>query len=768
MAFRSWAHYKRITISSTVAVTDYQLRFTVNRSTGTDSEYTLYVGTDCNADYSDIRFTKADNETELSYFIEPEYTSSVAYIWVKLDSIPTDGTTFNMHYGNPDATATTSSISNTFATYVTNQTSTYNVSGSVAYSVRCVGSVTTTSSSFDIAVGILGSTYYKCTGSTPSYGVCEYTDEAGYHVVQLYAYPWSYPNTHTFMIVSTNDDTDFYHDGVLRHHVDYGIASPSGIGLYGKCVSGATVNWCGIAKYTPQVSAPSNIVTVDRVYIDNAVDVISANQMYQSCTTELDNELTLTFQMDVVNIHYRLPSGYKDRKKIVLTNSATYDIDEFQMIFTIYRSAGTDYGSAIYVGSDCLSTYADIMFTSDSGIMPLSHYIIPPSTSSSSKVLVKIPHIDASGTCTIYIYYNNPDAVSTSNKDATVVNAIVNSCCESISGWTRFNNGGYSGGYMNAFELASDFHTEGSYSILACAYSIWSSSAYTEIGQNISLDIGTEYKLYYDMRIGVSDYGSNVVTIRTDDVVRKTYTMNGSGNTDYYGDYITFTPTTSSTKLSWYANTTGSSGNTCMRIDNLILIKNISSVTVLSYTHEYMGLIYNTIDLSITSRMQLCNESLMDMSMGVSSSNSRTSILAVRNGDLECGMLEGWEYDPEEGAWSIAASAAHSGNYGAQCDCTEYTLHTVEIPITIDTAETLSIWFQIPIIELNEEDSVYFEIYLYTSGYDYVDTIYSDVIDSDTEPCTWVNATYDVSLLGGEFIIIAYIDPYFGDGGEMS
>jgi hypothetical protein len=765
MTLNTWGHYKRITLTSTVTVTDYQLQFTVNRSSGTDSGYTLYVGTECNADYSDIRFTKSDNETELPYFIEPEYTSSAAKIWVKVDSFES-GTVICMHYGNTEAT-TTSSISDTFDIYTTNRTSTYNISGTVDYGALCVGAVTTTSDTFDVCVGMRGSTspnYYKCMGSTQSYRKQLYADAEGYHEAQQYPSAWVHPCTHTFMITANNDDTDFYQDGSLIRHVDYGIESTN-IGLYSTALSGATLVWCGLANFATQVSAPSNIYTVNKVFIQNTVDITSTSSMLQECTTLMDVPITVTAQPDVYNVHYGRPSDYKDRKKIVLTNSATYDIDEFQVIFTVNRSAGTDSGFNVYVESNCLSTYADILFTYDNQVVPLSHYILPPNTASSSKVIVKIPYIDAGSTCTIYMYYNNPDAVSTSNKDTTVVNAITNSCCESISGWTRFNNGGYGGGYMNSFGLASDFYTEGSYSILACAYSIWSSSALTEIGQNISLTVGTPYKMYWDMRIGVSDAGTNVVTIRIDDGVVKTYTMNGNGTTNYYSEYIQFTPTAASTKLSWYANTTGSGGNTCMRIDNIILIKDITTVTVVSYTHECMALLYNTTEMIIANKMQYANVSQIDNTVGVGSTNIFNTILAVRNGDLECGFItDEWDTEPSS-AWTVEASAAYTGNYGLQCMITESEYYQTYIPITIDAANTISMWFQVPMISLPADSIIYFSITLYTSGYDYVDDIYTDEFTSETESCTWINATYDVSLLSGAFLIRVVAEAYINDGG---
>ena len=97
-----WAYRKQFTLTNSgSALTDYQIMFTVNRSTGTDSGTTVYVGTNCQDDYDDIRFTDSSG-TVLSYWIESS-TSSSATIWVKFPSIPAGSSTWYLYYGNPSA-----------------------------------------------------------------------------------------------------------------------------------------------------------------------------------------------------------------------------------------------------------------------------------------------------------------------------------------------------------------------------------------------------------------------------------------------------------------------------------------------------------------------------------------------------------------------------------------------------------------------------------------------------------------------------------------
>ena len=111
-----WSYRKQITIAGSTAgaQTNYQMKLTINRSTGTDSGSTVYLGTKCASDYKDIRFTKTDGTTLLDYWIESS-TSTTATVWVELDSIPASPATatFNLYYGNSGATPS-SNIQNTF------------------------------------------------------------------------------------------------------------------------------------------------------------------------------------------------------------------------------------------------------------------------------------------------------------------------------------------------------------------------------------------------------------------------------------------------------------------------------------------------------------------------------------------------------------------------------------------------------------------------------------------------------------------------------
>jgi hypothetical protein len=100
--------------STSGAVTDYQMKFRIYRTTGTDSGDTVYLGPKVDSTYKDIYFTSSDKVTPLSYWIESSDSTS-ATVWVKIPSIPASPatTTVYLYYGNPSAVSA-SNGSNTF------------------------------------------------------------------------------------------------------------------------------------------------------------------------------------------------------------------------------------------------------------------------------------------------------------------------------------------------------------------------------------------------------------------------------------------------------------------------------------------------------------------------------------------------------------------------------------------------------------------------------------------------------------------------------
>ncbi len=112
-----WANRKRITLTGTAdgAQTNYQLKLTVYKSTGTDSGAAVYLGTKVKDDFTDLIFTKSDGITTLDYWVESVVSGTSAVVWIEFDTIPVspNTTTFYLYYNNAGAVSVSNGV-NTF------------------------------------------------------------------------------------------------------------------------------------------------------------------------------------------------------------------------------------------------------------------------------------------------------------------------------------------------------------------------------------------------------------------------------------------------------------------------------------------------------------------------------------------------------------------------------------------------------------------------------------------------------------------------------
>lgn len=100
-----WSHRKSHVLHCTVTLTNEPVRLTIHRTTDTDSDDDVYIGTGCESDYKDIRFTTDDGKTPLSYAFPPDFTpdSSSAVVDILIPSITSAGMTIYVYYGNSSA-----------------------------------------------------------------------------------------------------------------------------------------------------------------------------------------------------------------------------------------------------------------------------------------------------------------------------------------------------------------------------------------------------------------------------------------------------------------------------------------------------------------------------------------------------------------------------------------------------------------------------------------------------------------------------------------
>lgn len=92
-----WRYRKPITIGSNWGTqTDFKAKVTINTQW-------LISSDKMQPDGGDIRFTEADNVTDIPYWIGSGINTKSTIIWVRIPFIPNGGTTIYLYYGNPDA-----------------------------------------------------------------------------------------------------------------------------------------------------------------------------------------------------------------------------------------------------------------------------------------------------------------------------------------------------------------------------------------------------------------------------------------------------------------------------------------------------------------------------------------------------------------------------------------------------------------------------------------------------------------------------------------
>jgi len=117
MGWLTGYRYRRsLTLSrASGAVTNYQMKILVGESSGASGE-DVDCGGNILSSFNDLRFTKANGNTLLDYWIESitgTAPNQLAVVWVEFDSIATTETAFYMYYGNESASSA-SSGANTF------------------------------------------------------------------------------------------------------------------------------------------------------------------------------------------------------------------------------------------------------------------------------------------------------------------------------------------------------------------------------------------------------------------------------------------------------------------------------------------------------------------------------------------------------------------------------------------------------------------------------------------------------------------------------
>jgi len=109
-------------------------------------------------------------------------------------------------------------------------------------------------------------------------------------------------------------------------------------------------------------------------------------------------------------------TGWQYRKSHNIRGSQTGAVTDYQIRITVHYGSGTDSGEHVYLNGKCRTDFGDIRFTSDDGVTELSYWMEYKVNGNYAIFWVKVPSIPISpNSVTIYIYYGNPSATTTSN-----------------------------------------------------------------------------------------------------------------------------------------------------------------------------------------------------------------------------------------------------------------------------------------------------------------------------------------------------------------
>ncbi|MFA5760169.1 MAG: DUF2341 domain-containing protein [Dehalococcoidales bacterium] len=391
---------KSLTISlynNNTTLTDYQVKFIINRSSGTNSGDNIYIGTDCEADYDDIRFSST-SDVEYPYWIE-SYDASTATIWVKVPTLTSNSyTDIVLQYGNASAT-TTSSGTNTFVFF-----DDFDTLDTAKWTVG--GTPTVASSQITINAGseyIIGKTGYAANyeiigrGSLGASNNLLFGFQASYEGTPLITFQYGYLNGSVYNTRSYNSTTQDTSIGA-----SYTGTRTWRIKRYSSSIAyyvGSTL----VATHSTQVPTSTLYPILAQPTTGSGSSVFDAIAIHAITASEPTK-------------YYRSPLTDWSYKQ---THSITHGtgLTDYQVQFTVYKTSGTSSGSSIYCNTHCNDDFSDIRFSVDD-VTALPYWIESYTSGVSAKIWVKLPTI---GTTTIAVFYGNAAATSESNGDATFV-----------------------------------------------------------------------------------------------------------------------------------------------------------------------------------------------------------------------------------------------------------------------------------------------------------------------------------------------------------
>ncbi|MFX0069071.1 MAG: DUF2341 domain-containing protein [Candidatus Hodarchaeota archaeon] len=427
-----WTYRKsHLIYSAPDAGTNYQVKIIVHYGSGTDVSQNVYCNGLCKTDFGDIRFTDNDGITALDYWMEEKTDSVSATFWVKIaDDLSLISVNIYIYYGNSGSTST----SNGDATFLEfthfagtslpadwtvrdSDMGTHSVSDSkltvtsdtVSHSTwyhRIVGP--TSSFTMPIRVRALVTSYaYHTSRKGPTFEIgnladmdlCYFHYGGGHSVHTHYdgstlrhnvidealSQQWAYIDNPiqpgTWELVSDAACNRFYSNDVFLDSLDTYSIDGSVYVSVGVCSGGS--------------SGSAGSIVMDWLFVSKFINPEPAHGSWGS---EESNWLP----------------GWSHRKSHVI-NPGSGAGTGYQVKIVVHYGTGTDSGENAYCDSQCRTDFGDIRFTDDGGLTELDYWIEEKVDFNYGVFWVEVRDDLSTTGATIFMYYGNSTAATTSN-----------------------------------------------------------------------------------------------------------------------------------------------------------------------------------------------------------------------------------------------------------------------------------------------------------------------------------------------------------------
>jgi len=221
---------------------------------------------------------------------------------------------------------------------------------------------------------------------------------------------WILDWTHTFMQANKNTKTIFWTE---TYHVDWVNLARR---LDWKIINyehGGMNKW-----YCTKAEIQSNKLYHLKIWLDVTPSLNGTTTKYWFAIKPANE----TIAEAIINGHFYVLDPWYDTnwsyRKSHVINPASGAGTNYQVRIVVWNTTGTDSGENVYLDDKVRDDFGDVRFTDDDGVTLLDYWL-DNYNSSAAVFWVEVADDLSSSSGTIYIYYGNPSATTTSNHDAT-------------------------------------------------------------------------------------------------------------------------------------------------------------------------------------------------------------------------------------------------------------------------------------------------------------------------------------------------------------